>query len=151
MNTVHRLAQAFGCYAKLTFNRQKLFSSYANITFLHSNIVFKIKVTKITQKMLFSKKKCFNNMVNYIVYLISGRAVGILDGTIKYYGCYSDRVASLPIIHVFITEGAQPVPWTRGTQFLFSNWSSLSTYGRQFTLPYKIIIKFAPFYLYFTD
>ena len=63
MNTVHRLAQAFGCYSKLTFmtrtfNRQKLFSNYANITFSHSNIVFKIKVTKIAQKMLFSKKVC---------------------------------------------------------------------------------------------
>ena len=86
MNTVHRLTQAFGCYSKLTFmagtfNRQKLFSFYANITFSHSNIVFKIKVTKIAQKMLFSKKFCFN-MVTYIVYLISGRAVGLLDGTI---------------------------------------------------------------------
>ena len=86
MNTVHRLAQAFGCYSKLTFmagtfNRRKLFSYYANITFSHSNIVFKIKVTKIAQKMLFSK-----NFVliwsTIIVYLISGRAVGLLDGTI---------------------------------------------------------------------
>ena len=47
----------------------------------HSNIVFKIKVTKIAQKMLFSKKFCFN-MANYMVDLISGRAVGLLDGNI---------------------------------------------------------------------
>ena len=70
----------------------------------------------------------------YIVYLISERAVWLLRLD-YYHRCNSDHIASLPII--FVTEGAKPVPRTRGTQFVFSNWLSLSTYGRQFTLPYK--------------
>ena len=80
MNTVHRLAAAFGCYSKLSFMELSKDRNYSVIMqilhkFSHSNIVFKIKVTKIAQKMLFSKQFCFN-MVNCIVYLISGRAVG---------------------------------------------------------------------------
>ena len=85
--------------------------------------------------MLFSKNFVSIWQTIYtVVYLISERAVWLLRWD-YYYRCNSDHIASLPII--IVTEGAKPVPWTRGTQFVFSNWSSLSTHGRQFTLPYK--------------
>ena len=85
----------------------------------------------------FKACKFYKFMVNYIVYLISERAVWPLRWDYNYR-CNSDHIASLTI---FVTKGAKPVYHTRGTQFVllpvFSNWSYLSTYGRQFTLPYK--------------
>ena len=99
------------------------------------NIVFKIKVTKFAQKMLFSKKKKYFFLYGQLYSLPNFRKSCWAFRWDNYYGCNSDRVASLSIIHVFVTESAKPVPQTRGTQLRFSNWSSLSTYGRQYTLP----------------
>ena len=87
-------------------------------------------------------------MVNFIVYLISERAVWPLRWD-YYYRCNSDHIASLPII--FVTEGAKPVYHGPGEliSFLAIGHLLVLTEGN---LPYhmKILIKFAPFYLYFT-
>ena len=87
--------------------------------------------------MLFSKKKCFNH---YIVYLISGRAVGLLDGTITN----SDHVASS-----LRRVQSQYCGLGELSSFLANGHLLVLTEGN---IPYHMkIIKFAPFNLYFTD